>query len=71
MKFLKQIGDGEVVIKDNEVVSGVKDARADKWIDEFTNQTKDPFLVRVDLKPLKIPLQMYKQLLTIYTSNTL
>ena len=49
MKFLKQIGDGEVVIKDNEVVSGVKDARADKWIDEFTNQTKDPFLVRVDL----------------------
>ncbi len=40
MKFIKKIGDGEVTIKDNEVVETNSSERAEIWADEFSKPTQ-------------------------------
>lgn len=39
MKFIKKIGDGDVTIKDNEVVDTDPSEKAEIWGDEFSRQT--------------------------------
>ena len=36
MKFLKKIGDGDIKIKDNEVIEKTETEKADEWAQEFT-----------------------------------
>ena len=35
MKFVKKIGDGEITIKDNQVVEKSIDERAEDWVSDF------------------------------------
>ena len=45
MKFVKRIGDGEVTIKDNEVIEKTKSdsERADDWAEEFSVESNQVF----------------------------
>lgn len=36
LKFVKKIGDGEIVIKDNEVIERSPDDKAEAWAQEFS-----------------------------------
>jgi hypothetical protein len=38
MKFVKKIGDGEITIKDNEVVEKSPEGRSEEWVQEFTSE---------------------------------
>lgn len=36
LKFVKKIGDGEIVIKDNEVIEKTPEDKAEVWAQEFS-----------------------------------
>lgn len=37
MKFVKKIGDGEISIKDNQVIEKSPDGLAESWMQDFTS----------------------------------
>lgn len=36
MRFVKKIGDGDVTIKDNEVIEKSADVKSEEWANEFS-----------------------------------
>jgi hypothetical protein len=40
MKFIKQIGDGELTIKDNQLLEQTPTQKADAWSEQFTAQSQ-------------------------------
>ena len=36
MRFVKKIGDGDITIKDNDVVEKTPDEKSEEWASEFT-----------------------------------
>ena len=36
MRFVKKIGDGDITIKDNDVVEKTPDEKSEEWANEFT-----------------------------------
>ena len=42
MKFVKKIGDGDIKIKDNEVIEKTLDEKSEEWAHEFTQNFQVP-----------------------------
>ena len=42
MKFVKKIGDGDIKIKDNEVIEKTDDEKSEEWAQEFTQNFQVP-----------------------------
>ena len=40
MRFVKKIGDGDVTIKDNEVIEKSVDEKSDEWVNEFSSSSQ-------------------------------
>ena len=56
MKFVKKIGDGDITIKDNEVIDASVDDKAVSWADEFaTSSNQNQVLVCCVLDKSSIP----------------
>ena len=45
MKFIKKIGDGDVTIKDNEVIDTNPTEKGDIWGDEFSRRNQQVITV--------------------------
>jgi len=40
MKFIKQIGDGELTVKNNQVIDNRSTQEADEWTEQFSAQSQ-------------------------------